>query len=858
MKSLAAILLLLVALPAAADDRTCPCGQSLACYQSQNYRVGKIRIDTVFEKNPPLEFVFRLQQLLFDDFDRVKPTLELQEGEKFTVAGYNNSVIKLGSLLGTPKYKERFKLLLLEPGLENCNADAGTIDILYKVFTTDGLAFLTTSFERPNDKVSRTVVIPLPGTDKNKLLPQPYVGFNSSRGLFGGSKAAFKTSGGIFNEMDLDVSGSGSSATVDMDLSGSREFNEGFLNHLEWKLGYSYSNIPSDGIRLKDATVHAQVFGGTRPMGQYGLALRFGGSVEGGNRQADMDAAAAPLPPTATESRYGAVKGFVGATLNRGRQALRASYALQLGQAGPDLRVDYIKQLVDGSYSVRFLPREHRPLRLDVSGAAGLITGRTGLIPIGERFFGGNVKENFIQGSDWEISGGPTIRSFPQNSLNLIGTQPIGGTKFFSLNLTLAQTVWYRSAVPEELARDPELKIKLTGAITTERENAKSSYLDLAPEFIELLGDLDKLEKILTELQGTLAAASGAQPAPEVAAAIKTFFDVDDNSGFKPLPDPLDAIKTAKTDKKQTVDQAVSLAQDVPELPAESYITVLIRKILGAQQSFTAAGLPTDTLISGIEPLKAIQQDILKRIPLINEIGQYAASDIQSVAAKVNNLPPVLDSIERQLAQLPQPQANDPVKEYAAALNQANQYLQAARDGIIQVNQDDVTVRGAERLAVGYGKVAQGLLTGLVAGLRSLQGPLMNKGRSADAAALEADAKRLVIIQGEIRRQLRSVSVPEIEKRANRDVAFTGRVLDVIFRELNIVAFSPLVMIDAARIGPQVTPALDKVRYGIGGGLRFSLVSLDLDIGYSFNPGRLPGERRGAFVFSMSVSDLFR
>jgi hypothetical protein len=283
------------------------------------------------------------------------------------------------------------------------------------------------------------------------------------------------------------------------------------------------------------------------------------------------------------------------------------------------------------------------------------------------------------------------------------------------------------------------------------------------------MGDLDKLENILTGLQGTLAAASGAQTSPEVVAAIKTFFDVDDNSGFKPLPDPLDAIKTAKTDKKQTVDQAVSLAQDVPELPAESYITVLIRTILAAQQSFTAAA--ADYNHQWYRTLKAIQQDILKGIPLINEIGKYAASDIQSVAAKVNNLPPVLDSIEQKLAQLPQPQANDPV-EYGPALNQANLYLQAARDGIIHINQDDVTVRGAERLAVGYGKVAQGLLTGLVAGLRSLQGPLMNKGRSADAVALEADAKRLVIIQGEIRRQLRSVTVPEIES-ANRDVAFT-------------------------------------------------------------------------------------
>jgi len=64
-------------------------------------------------------------------------------------------------------------------------------------------------------------------------------------------------------------------------------------------------------------------------------------------------------------------------------------------------------------------------------------------------------------------------------------------------------------------------------------------------------------------------------------------------------------------------------------------------------------------------------------------------------------------------------------------------------------------------------------------------------------------------------------------------------------------------MFDVARLGAREND-FHKVRYGVGLGTRFSLVSLDLDVGYSWNINRTPGEGRGAFVFSMKVSDLFR
>jgi hypothetical protein len=822
--------------------------------------VGEIRVETLFDKNVPLDFIFRVRQLLLDDFSRIKPRLALHEGEKFTRDGYNNSQTKLGALLGGLNVGERFKLVYLESSLRNCKTGPPTVDVLYKVFTTDGLSFVTSSFERPNDKVNRIVLIPIPDSGRGKFLPQPYVGFNRSRGTFGGAKAAFKTSGGgLFDQLDLDVSGSASSVAAEVGLTGSRNFDEGFLGYAQWKLGYSYSNIPTDAIRLKGATLRAQFFSGTRPLGSRGIALRMGASVEGGNRQADLAPGASSLPASPANSPYGALKTYVGSTMNWGRQAWRASYGLQLGQAGKNVRVDYVKQVFDTAYSARFLPREHMPLRLELGGSAGLITSRSGVVPLGERFFGGNVRRNFIQGADWEINSSPLIRSFPQNSLNLIGPGlPVGGENFFSVNLTLAQTVWYHSAVPKELAREPELKIKLTGSITTERENAKGSYLNLAPDFKELLKDFDELDGTLKALNAALDAAKAAQPPPPVAQAIDAFFEEDSASGLKPLPGSFDAIKTAKADKKVAVDQAVTLARDFTDLGITSFITLLTNDIDKAQPAFAAAGLPTAELTKALGPLKTIQAHMLDKIQRINDIGKYNPDDIKFVADKVNELSPVLENIEQQLSQLPAPRANDPVEEYAAKLDAVRRYLEAAKDGVDQVNQDDVTVRGAERLAVGYGEVASAVLKGFINSIKEFQAPLGEKGLAPQGQAFAAEAQRLKAVQAQIKERLKKVRVPEIEKKANRDVAFTGRTLDVIFRELNVVSVSPLFMFDVARIGARANPAYNKLRYGVGGGVRFSLVSLDFDLGYSLNPNRLPAERRGAFVFSLNVSDLFR
>jgi hypothetical protein len=101
-----------------------------------------------------------------------------------------------------------------------------------------------------------------------------------------------------------------------------------------------------------------------------------------------------------------------------------------------------------------------------------------------------------------------------------------------------------------------------------------------------------------------------------------------------------------------------------------------------------------------------------------------------------------------------------------------------------------------------------------------------------------------------------SVTAQQVAQKAHTDMQYPRRVFDQLTREANLVAVSPVGIFDAARLWQNGRPTA--VRYAVGGGLRLSIVSLDVTTGYAWNPNRRPGERRGALVFSMEVSNLFR
>lgn len=64
-------------------------------------------------------------------------------------------------------------------------------------------------------------------------------------------------------------------------------------------------------------------------------------------------------------------------------------------------------------------------------------------------------------------------------------------------------------------------------------------------------------------------------------------------------------------------------------------------------------------------------------------------------------------------------------------------------------------------------------------------------------------------------------------------------------------------MFDATRFGTGRPFNLIALKYGIGTGVRLSLVNLDFTAGYSVNPNKKSGEPPGAFFFRMDINDLF-
>lgn len=117
---------------------------------------------------------------------------------------------------------------------------------------------------------------------------------------------------------------------------------------------------------------------------------------------------------------------------------------------------------------------------------------------------------------------------------------------------------------------------------------------------------------------------------------------------------------------------------------------------------------------------------------------------------------------------------------------------------------------------------------------------------------------RLTSVNGVIQQSLAKIDVPQATGKASGDMAFVRRTVGGLLYEMNLASISPVVALDAARIGPQVSGAGGGFRYGIGGGARLTFLdAFQLTAGYSFNPAPKPWEGRGAAFFGVEVLKSF-
>ena len=104
-----------------------------------------------------------------------------------------------------------------------------------------------------------------------------------------------------------------------------------------------------------------------------------------------------------------------------------------------------------------------------------------------------------------------------------------------------------------------------------------------------------------------------------------------------------------------------------------------------------------------------------------------------------------------------------------------------------------------ERLTVGFGGLFA-YLTGLDVKLHEIDGFRRSHGLPLLPTKLQSDLTEAKQIQRTAQRAFNKLKVPKAEATANQTVSYVGRILGVFFRETNIVAISPVVMFDAARL----------------------------------------------------------
>ena len=885
--------------PAAPDCvNDCRCPGSPDDYVG--YKVKSISLETALSVKTPLSFLFPLQNRLQAEFNAIKSQLPLKEGCPFDRALYGLSLAELESRFVSAEVVpgERIRIRAIIPTLRNCldktrpgaagTEDDKTVEVVYRVYTSEYLNYFSRVFESRPDQITRTLA-PNKTADKlNKILPQPFIGYNGSRGWFGGTKMSFESEKGLFNRAEMDVSGAGGSATAGLSLSGSRTPNLGWLSYAEWRLAYRYANLPGEQIKLKEGTALGQFFGATQPLGQQNITLRFGASVEGGNRQTELPDAgltsAAPSSPSGAsalaQSSYRALKFYLGATVNRGRQGWTATYGLQAGSSG-DGGVDFLKHIVDVGYSARFLWREHRPFRLDSRISAGVIQSAEGKIPIVEQFIGGNAQRDFIEGDSWRIRSNPVIRSFAQNLFGRISDGPgAGGKNFFSLNLTLAQTIWNRSAVPQAVLRDPDLPTRLGGGLRTAQTATLLSYLqdvaDYRQSSHDLMAKIDELLDKLLQLKERLKALAKLRPPQEVLDAIGQFTD-DESSGTNPFSDAGDCIAAAKEAdqspdpvKKSNIRTNVrTLVTDVGD--EDAILTILLAKIKSLQEQLQTAGMADESkeFDPFVQDLNAMQSTLRQALANLDRFGKTDMSKFQAVREKLRDATRPDDAgrvlgrmngLIQDLQTVGSDKLKNLIKPLAGYVNGAvNDIPVATGDPLIL---DPDAIRGAlATLLIGFGKLSPPTFTLIVNEIEKLR-PQFTAESPAEGAdkvrALADEGKSLAALHGRMLKDLKVIVPTDPERKTRRDIDYAVQSLDVVFRELNLYAVSPILIFDVARLGPSKNSDFGGARYGLGAGVRFSLVSLDLNLGYAGNLNRRRGEGRGAFVFSLDVADLFR
>ena len=598
------------------------CSDAPVEYQSRGYRVNRIRITNPFS-------FFQAEKA---EMDWLKAGLPLREGQVFSNARYNNGVKFISEKLrsGIPLSGQRFRLIVVTAKLLSCNSASTppTLDVEYHVLTTDYHAYSSHLFEVKKARAEEPATSAAVENTEGRFLFKPIADYNATTHAAGGFKSSVQLPNQL-GAIGADFEQSSSSIRGDAEYQGDASTPYPLVNHLTWRVDYSYYKLPAGAVDISQGRVILQATGASKPLGSNGFILRYGVSLEGGNQQTTPLAAGQNTEHTTPGSGYGALKSYVGVSAPlTSHQSLAASYGVEFGSANSSPQLDFTKHLVNLSYLGRLHPKPsadnsfHRMLTIEAELAGGFIQHSKD-VPTPERFFGGDNTQFFMPGDAWTIRDGPFIRSIPENNLNGAQSGLLGGASFYSISTTWSVPIWGRALIPKEVTQNGEFRKNLQFAEGTALSALTLFYETNSPGLQSALGQTQSLLNTLDTLSQQLSAIKAQNPTNQSLIA-----QIENAQG--------DADFLARSLKNAQTQKGIGLDQDV----ADNQVSPLA-SVLQDLDSVIPAVSPNDPeLTTTRSALVSAQDSILEDLKSINPkvAADKARKQLNLVTPVINEL----------------------------------------------------------------------------------------------------------------------------------------------------------------------------------------------------------------------------
>lgn len=504
----------------------CSHSQDPTYYSDRNYTVRRVLITS------PFDFIAAIRR----NEKEAAEHLSLRHGTLFQTVSYSDGMRIIKPFFMSSGIPSPLKLRLIIPGLRNCDeSKSHQLDVVYRVFLSNPLDYLHHPAEFTQSQIVQPATTAARANSDGRIAPSLTAAYNRTTGLSGGGSVRIAIPDSWGN-VGVNVLESGAAHYENLDWKTSKQFAKPQLDTLDLEIGYQHSDQPVDNGRLKFAHLLAQTYANTKEFTSKHIAVRYGGAVEGGYEQS-AGISTAIIPNVLPSDSYGSLKAYSGINLSPGSYTISASYAFQAATNG-DLRgITFLKHIGYTSLmaQIPIRPLEHpgsvhRPFSIEWELAGGFLQ-RRGAMPVSQRFFGGDASQQFTEGEDWRIPAGPFIRAIPQNRLNsssVFGVS-VGGSSFWSSNMTLSVPAWGYPLIPKDLAKDPSFEPAIAAEKTAAQNALILTYQKDLPAFKALVARLPELDSEISQLKSDMGAMETRLPA-EAASSFRASKSATDSA----------------------------------------------------------------------------------------------------------------------------------------------------------------------------------------------------------------------------------------------------------------------------------------------------------------------------------------